>query len=130
MPLREETAGIGERIAAHFKTGGEPPFILYQYIPDAEWQVRRELGELRRWLAAPTRAIGCAAVSLADLFWRAVEGSGYLDELIAQERAAAEASDNAAMREVHEAVGEILRQPPTLTDRVIAELGDRRVQDE
>jgi hypothetical protein len=34
VPLREELRGIGERIAAHFVSGGEPPFILYQYLPD------------------------------------------------------------------------------------------------
>jgi len=122
VPLREEIEGIGERIAAHFKAGGEPPFILYQYAPEAEWKVRGELGELRQWLEAPPRAIACASVSLADLFWQAVDESGYLDELVAQEREATAASDSAAMREVHEAVGEILRQPPTLPDRVVAEV--------
>ena len=122
MPLREEIEGIGERIDAHFRAGGEPPFILYQYAPEAEWKVRGELGELRRWLEAPPRAIACASVSLADLFWQAVDESGYLDELVAQEREATAASDSSAMREVHEAVGEILRQPPTLPDRVVAEV--------
>ena len=122
MPLRDEIAGIGERIAAHFKAGGEPPFILYQYAPEAEWKVRGELGELRRWLEAPPRVIACASISLADVFWRAVEESGYLDELVAQEREATAASDSTAMREVHEAVGEILRQPPTLPDRVVDEV--------
>lgn len=120
MPLREEMRGIGERIVTHLGTGGEPPFILYQYLPDREWKVRRDLDELRRWLEAAPRRINCAAVSLADLFWDAVEGSGYLDELIAQERAATESSDSSALREVHEAVGEILREPPTLPDRVVA----------
>ncbi len=122
MPLREEIEGIGERITAHFKAGGEPPFILYQYAPEDEWKVRGELRELRRWLEEPPRAIACASVSLADLFWQAVDESGYLDELVAQEREAAAASDSSAMREVHEAVGEILRQPPTLPDRVVAEV--------
>ena len=124
MSLREEIEGIGERIAAHFKAGGEPPFILYQYAPESEWKVRRELGELRRWLEAPPREIACASISLADLFWHAVEESGYLDELVAQERAATEAADDSAMREVHEAVGEILRQPPTLPDRVVDAVDD------
>lgn len=124
MPLREELQGIGERIAAHFDTGGDPPFILYQYEPDDEWKVRRELGTLRNWLEAPPRRVACASVSLAALFWRAVEESGFLDELVAQERAATEAADRSALREVHEAVGEILRQPPTLPDRIVAEVED------
>ncbi len=106
MPLREEMAAAGERITAHFRAGGEPPFILYQYDPNDEWTVRREMGELRRWLEAPPRSISCAPVSLADLFWRAVEESGYLDELVERERSAVETADGSAMREVHEAVGE------------------------
>ncbi|MCZ7537840.1 MAG: DUF1788 domain-containing protein [Acidimicrobiia bacterium] len=124
MPLREELRGIGERIAAHFATGGDPPFTLYQYLPTEEWQVRRDLGELRRWLEAPSRQIVCASISLADLFWRALEESGYLDELIAQEIEANDAADSGALQEVYSAVGEILRQPPTLPDRVIAEVAD------
>ncbi len=124
MPLRKELLGIGERIVTHFGTGGEPPFVLYQYLPTEEWKVRRDLGELRRWLEATPRGINCAAISLADLFWDALDESGYLEELIAQEREATEASDSSALREVYAAVGEILREPPTLPDRIIAEVAD------
>ena len=124
MPLRDEMAGIGERIVAHFAAGGEPPFILYQYAPADEWAVRRNLGELRRWLEAAPRQVACAPVSLADLFWRAIEESGFLDEIIVQEREAVAASNPDALREVHASVGEILRQPPTLPDRVVAEVED------
>ena len=121
MPLREELRGIGERISGHFTaTGGDPPFILYQYDSKKdEWAVRRDLDELRRWLETPPRRISCASVSLADLFWQAVEQSGYLDDLIEMEREAIETSDPAALREVYASVGEILRQPPTLPDRII-----------
>jgi hypothetical protein len=122
VPLRDELRGIGERIVAHFESGGEPPFLLYQYRPDQEWQVRRDLGQLRRWLEAEPRAVACAAVSLADLFWRALAESGFLSELIAQEREAA--GDLRALRETYAAVGEILREPPTLPDRVIAEVAE------
>lgn len=122
MPLRDELRGIGERIVAHFESGGEPPFLLYQYRPDQEWQVRRDLGQLRRWLEAEPRAVACAAVSLADLFWRALAESGFLPELIAQEREAA--GDLRALRETYAAVGEILREPPALPDRVIAEVAE------
>lgn len=119
MPLRSEIAGIGQRIAAHFDASGDPPFIVYQYTPESEWQVRRDLQELRDWLEAPPRRVGCASVSLAELFWQALEESPYLDELLEQERAATRSSNDAALQEIHEAVGEILRQPPTLPDRVI-----------
>src|SRR4051794_28310231 len=118
MPLRDELRGIGDRIVAHFDGSADPPFIIYQYMPDEEWSVRRDLGELRRWLEAEPRRISCAAVSLAELFWRALEESGFLDELIAQERDAA--GDPDLLRDVYAGVGEILREPPTLPDRVIA----------
>lgn len=124
MPLRDELRGIGERIDAFFTSGGEPPFIVYQYLPNEEWEVRRDLGELRRWLEAAPRGIGCSSVSLADLFWQALEGSAYLDELITQERMAIETSNGDALREIHAAVSEILREPPTLPDRVIAQVSD------
>lgn len=122
MPLREELRRIGERIEAHFANGGDPPFVLYQYHPKQEWQVRRDLGDLRRWLESPPRRIACAAVSLADLFWAALDDSGYFDELVDLERRAREANDGAAVREVSAAVGEILREPPTLTDRVVEQV--------
>ena len=124
MPLRKELRGIGERIVSHLNIGGDPPFILYQYLPTKEWDVRRDLGELRRWLESTPRGISCAAVSLADLFWAAIEESGYIEELIDQERQATEASNWEALQEVYAAVGEILRQPPTIPDRVVAEVAD------
>ena len=120
--MREELRRIGERIEAYFVTGGDPPFVLYQYRPKQEWDVRRDLGELRRWLESPPRRIACAAVSLADLFWAALDDSGYFDELVDLERRARQANDGAAVREVSAAVGEILREPPTLTDRVVEQV--------
>mgnify|MGYP001295780046 FL=1 len=122
MPLRDELLGIGERIVAHFEGGGEPPFVIYQYLPDQEWAVRRDLGELRRWLEAETRRVSCASVSLATLFWNALEESGFLEELLVQEREAM--GDPDALREVYAAVGELLREPPTLPDRVVAAVAD------
>lgn len=125
MPLREELRGIGERITSHFANGGDPPFILYQYNPKQEWAVRSDLGELRRWLEAPPRLVSCASVSLADLFWEALEQSGYTDELIEAEREAAAVSGVDALQEVYASVGEILRQPPTLSDRIVEAVGCR-----
>jgi hypothetical protein len=122
VPLREELKGIGNRIASHFDSGDEPPFIVYQYSPDQEWPVRRDLGELRRWLEAEPRCISCAAVSLAKLLWRALDESGFLEELITQEREAI--ADPVALRGIYEAVSEILRQPPTLPDRVLEEVAE------
>jgi hypothetical protein len=120
--MREELRGIGNRIASHFESGDEPPFIVYQYQPDQEWPVRRDFGELRRWLESEPRNISCAAVSLASLLWRALDESGFLEELIRQERDAG--SDARAVQSVYEAVGEILREPPTLPDRVLEEVAE------
>lgn len=122
MPLRDELRNIGERIVTHFDGGGEPPFVIYQYMPDQEWVVRRDAGELRRWLEAEPRRVACSSVSLAKLFWQALEESGFLDELIAQERDAA--GDPDVLWDVYAAVGEILREPPTLPDRVAAKVAD------
>jgi hypothetical protein len=122
VPLREELKQVGERIVSHFDLGGEPPFIVYQYPPQQEWPVRRDLGELRRWLEAEPRRVSCAAVSLAKLFWQALDDSGFVDELITQEQRAM--ADPASLRQVYDAVGEILREPPSLPDRVIEEVRD------
>ena len=51
--MREELRGIGNRIASHFESGDEPPFIVYQYQPDQEWPVRRDFGELRSRTLGP-----------------------------------------------------------------------------
>lgn len=120
--MREELRGIGNRIASYFESGDEPPFIVYQYQPDQEWPVRRDFGELRRWLECEPRNISCAAVSLANLLWKALDESGFLEELIRQERDAG--SDARAVQSIYEAVGEILREPPTLPDRVLEEVAD------
>lgn len=119
MPLREELRGIGQRIVDHLDSGGDdPPFTLYQYSPDQEWQVRADLEALRSWLGAPGREVACAAVSLSRLFWIALDESGFGADVIEQEGAAA--GDEAALAAVFESVGEILRHPPTLPDRVLA----------
>ena len=81
-----------------------------------------DLGELRRWLEAEPRRVSCAAVSLAKLFWQALDGSGFIDELITQEQQAM--ADPASLWQVYNAVGEILREPPSLPDRVIDEVRD------
>ena len=124
MPLREELRGIGDRIVAHFDAGGDPPFVLYQYDPSAEWRVRGELGELKRWLEAKPRRVAVAAISLARLFWDALDESGYFGTLVEAERDAD--GDPDALREIYDAVGEILRHTPTLPDRVMTEVASCR----
>jgi len=121
VPLRNDLRKIGERIVDFFDRGGEPPYLLYVYPPSEEWAVRQDLRELQLWLQAPAQRVRCAAISLAQLFWESLEGEGWIDQLVEAERAA---GDNAALAEVHRSVGEILREPPTLPDRVEAALNE------
>lgn len=116
--MREDLAGIGKRIVDFHERGGEPPYVLYVYPPSEEWAVRRDLKDLQLWLEAPDQGVRCAAISLAELFWQALEAEGWIDELVRQEREAS--GDEAALREVYRAVGEILRLSPSLPERVIA----------
>jgi hypothetical protein len=127
VPLRSDLRSIGQRVLDFYGRGGEPPYLLYVYPPTDEWVVRRDLKDLQLWLEAPDQGVRCAAISLADLFWQALEAEGWIDELVSQERDAA--GDESGQREIYRAVGEILRVPPSLPERVIAavdELGDER----
>jgi hypothetical protein len=120
VPLPEPLLGIGERIIEFFDGGGDPPFQLYVYEPTAEWEVRRELDELRLWLGAAGRTVNVAAISLADLFWAALEDAGWMESLIEAEK---EADGNASgLARVYESVGEVLRDEPSLPNRVRAEV--------
>ena len=115
--MREDLAGIGRRIVGFHERGGDPPYVIYVYPPTDEWSVRRDLKDLRLWLEAPDQTVRCAAISLADLFWQALEDEGWIDELVAQERAAA--GNQESLTDVYRAVGEILRVPPSLPERVV-----------
>jgi hypothetical protein len=120
VPLPESLLSIGERIVEFFDSGGDPPFQLYVYDPAAEWEVRRELDELRLWLGADGRKVNVAAVSLARLFWAALEDAGWMESLIEAEKGAD--GDMSALADVYESVGEVLRDKPSLPDRVRAEV--------
>ena len=120
MPLPEPLLGVGERIVEFFDGGGDPPFQLYVYDPTAEWEVRRELDELRLWLGAADRKVNVAAISLARLFWAALEEAGWMESLIEAEKDSD--GDPSALAEVYESVGEVLRDKPSLPDRVRAEV--------
>lgn len=117
MPLSEPLAEIAERIVGFYDNQTSPPFLVYQYEPKAEYEVRRELGDLRRWLEAPPREIACLTISLADVFWEALEDSGHLVALIETER-------NGQYEEAQLAVRQILGQPPTMSDRLVARIGE------
>ncbi len=118
MPLREDLRGVGQRILDFHDRGGEPPYLLYVYPPAEEWSVRSDLKELQLWLEAPGRSVRCVAISLADLFWQALEAEGWIDELIAQETGAL--GDETVLADIFRSVSEILRLTPSLPDRVVA----------
>ena len=120
MPLREPILGIGERVVEYFDVGGDPPFQLYVYAPTDEWEVRREMDELRLWLGAADRKVNVAAISLARLFWAAIEDAGWMESLVASERDAQDDPD--ALAKVYDSVGEVLRDEPSIPDRVRAEV--------
>lgn len=128
MPLRDDLRGVGQRIVDFHDRGGEPPYQLYVYSPAEEWAVRRDLKELQLWLEAPDQNVRCAAISLADLFWQALESEGWIGELIAQEIDAG--GDETVLSGIFRSVSEILRLPPSLPDRVVAaveQFDDERV---
>lgn len=121
MPLHESLLPIANDVHSYYEQHGkEAPYLLYVYPPSVEFEVRRDLGELKLWLEA--RNVRCMAISLADLMWQALEEAGWLNPLIQAERDAE--GDEGALREVIDSVGEILRQPPALPDRVLAALED------
>jgi hypothetical protein len=122
VPLRSDFRGVGQRIVDFHNRGGEPPYLLYVYPPAEEWQVRRDLKDLQLWLEAPDQGVRCAAISLADLFWQALEAEGWIDELISQEMEAH--GDEDALADIFRSVSEILRLPPSLPDRVVAALDE------
>ena len=120
MPPRDDLRSIGQRILDYLASGGDPPYVLYVYEPSAEYQVRADLGDLRLWLEAPGREVHCEAISLAKLFWEALDDQGWTETLIAEEQSAR--GDPVKLEGLFASVGEILRESPTLPDRVLAEL--------
>lgn len=127
MPLREELTAVGHRVVDWFArppgSTDAAPYQVYVYPPGKEWDVRRELGELAGWLARPPREVPSLSISLADVLWRALDETGWTEELFNQEREAA--NDPMAQAEVHRAVAELLRRPTPLSQRVIQEIRER-----
>lgn len=124
--MRSDLVQVGSRILDWFQrapgTNDPPPYQVYVYPPADEWEVRKDLNDLRLWLQAPGREVPCVAISLADLFWKAVEETGWAEELFSQEQQAA--GDAAAQSEINRAVAELLRVPVPFSQRVIDALGE------
>jgi hypothetical protein len=120
--LEPALADIGRRILEYHDqgAGSTVPCWVYVYPPTEEFAVRGDVVRLGTWLRAPGRDVDCTSLSLADVFWEAIDESGMFDELARQEREAAD--DPSTQAEVHRAVGQLLRIPPSLTERVAARL--------
>lgn len=114
MPLPRSIQQIADAVVAfHAKPAGDGPYQLYQYLPHQEYAVRRDLSDLRIWLQA--RQINCVAISLADLFWQAIDESGRFDAMVKAEKT----GGPTALADVIESIGNLLRRPPSLTDRIV-----------
>ena len=121
MPLPDPLQKIADEILGFFRDSVvAPPYALYVYDPDQELAVRREMRDLRAYLSA--NGVDVAAVSLAELFWQAVDDSGFFDSIVETERA--NPNDPWAMEQVHASLQEILTEEPSLADRIIAAVDD------
>ena len=122
MSLREPLQMIGSLILSHFQASSSaPPYALYVYEPEDEFAVRREMQDLRAYLTA--NGVNVAAVSLAQVFWDAVIDSGFYNNIVDAERD--NPNDPWVLRQVRESLHEILNEPPTLADRVIAAVDEK-----
>lgn len=117
MPLSESLADIADRVVGFYERRSTPPFLVYQYDPPDEYAVRKELFELKRWLKAK-HEIDCQTVSLAEVFWEALEEHGQLEMVIEAER-------DGAYEDAQLAVRQVLASPPTLADRIVQRVTDR-----
>lgn len=114
--------GIASRIVEFHDqdAGATAPCWVYVYNPAEEFAVRADIVRMANWLRAPGRNVESTSVSLADAFWEAIDESGMYAELVSQERESE--GDPTAQAQVHRSVGQILRLPPSLTDRVARRL--------
>lgn len=117
MPLPDRLADIADRIVGFYENQSTAPFIIYQYHPGDEYAVRRELIDLRRWLEAEPRRIECQTISLAKVFWEALEEGGQLEMVV-------EAEKSGHYEDAQLAVRQILGTPPTLADRLLQRIKD------
>ena len=126
MQLPKPLLSIATEIVEHFEDpSSPPPYTLYVYEPDKELIVRRELQEgLRAYLTA--KGVNVAAISLADLFWQAIDESEFYHSIVESERASP--NDTWVLEQIHSSLHEILTTKPTLADRVIAAVNTQRAK--
>lgn len=122
MPLSDPLQRIADEALKYL---GDPtqstPYSVYVYDPDTELTVRNEAQDLRAYLTA--NRVDVAAISLADLFWEAVDQSGFYDSIVDAERSMP--GDPDVLEDVHKSLREILNSAPTMADRVIQAVQDK-----
>ncbi|MDF1597473.1 MAG: DUF1788 domain-containing protein [Acidimicrobiia bacterium] len=102
------------RFVERSNTTEVPPYFVYVYDPKDEYPVRRDMADLK--LAFEANDIRCASISLADLFWEAIDASGDYDAIVGEELARPD--DPKALDDIHQTINEILRDEPSLSQRV------------
>ena len=78
--------------------------------------MRQELQRLDVWLRS--RNVTPVSISLAELFWRAIDESGYRERIEQDERE--NGADAATLERLATDINQILMSPPSLPDRVMA----------
>lgn len=122
MPFPEPLRKIADEILGHFRDPiTAPPYAVYAYEPERELAVRREMGDLRAYLNV--NGVSAAAVSLAELFWEAVDDSGFYASVVEAEAAAP--NDPWVLEQVRDSLWQVLTEEPSLADRVIGALEEK-----
>lgn len=121
MPLSRPLEEIRDDILRYFgrsATTEVPPYSVYVYDPKDEYRARQEMADLA--LALQANDIVSASLSLADLFWEAIDESGDYEAIVQEEKA--HPNDPMALDRVHQTINEILRAKPSLSQRVIEKM--------
>ena len=119
MPLPDPLQQIADEALSYLRDPSQStPYAVYVYEPDEEITVRREMNDL--WAFLNANGVDVAAISLADLFWQAVDESDFYDSIVEAERSMP--GDPDVLDDVHKSLREILNTSPTLAERVLAEV--------
>ncbi|TDW98260.1 BREX protein BrxB domain-containing protein [Kribbella sp. VKM Ac-2566] len=119
MPLPEPLQQIADDILSFLRDSTQSsPYAIYVYEPDKEFAVRAEMQDLSAYLNA--KRVDVATISLADLFWKAVDDSNFYETIVDAEVSMPNNHD--VLDDVHKSLREILNTSPTLAGRVLAEL--------
>lgn len=121
MPLSRALEEIRDDTTRYFERSSStevPPYFVYVYEPKDEYRARTDMADLK--LAFEANGISCAAISLADLMWEAIEDSGDFDAIVAAEKT--RPGDPKVLDDVHQTINEILREGPGLSGRVMSRM--------